>query len=287
MGAPVLKALIDSKKFNITIVTRQDSKSTFPSSAKIVSADYTSVASLTSAFQSQDAVVATVGTDGQAGQSVLIDAAIAAGVKRFIPSEFGSDIGTAKGAALPVYGYKVATRRYLEAKVAAGADITYTYVLNGPFLDWGFQYNFLLDTKSTETKIYDGGKTAFSTTTLASVGQAVVGVLSHPEETRNRGVFVQDAVVTQKQLLELAKKALPGKEWRTVDVDTKDVERSSNEGLAKGEFTAEVMYGYLYIAVFRDGMANSFEKLDNELLGIKGMTDAEVEAAVKEVLEKN
>ena len=55
---------------------------------------------------------------------------------------------------------------------------------------------------------YDGGERKFSTTRLETVGKAVAGVLKNAEETKNRVVFVHEAVVTQNQLA-----ALSGKKW--------------------------------------------------------------------------
>jgi hypothetical protein len=129
----------------VTVLSRIGSKASFPPSVKVIPVEYSSVESLTAALKGQDAVVSTVGVDGLLGQSVLFDAAVAAGVKRFLPSEFGSDLSNPKAARLPVFGYKVATREYIEEKVKAGAGITYTYVINAPFLDWGIEVGFLLD----------------------------------------------------------------------------------------------------------------------------------------------
>ncbi|PVH76533.1 isoflavone reductase family protein-like protein CipA [Cadophora sp. DSE1049] len=287
LGAPVLKAILDSGKFNVTVITRPVSKSTFPSEVNVIKAEYTSIDSLTSALKGQDAVVSTVGTDGFLGQSILIDAAIAAGVKRILPSEFGSDYSNAKAASLPVFGYKVAIRKHLEDKIAAGADITYTYVINSLFLDWGLDVGFLLDLKSAEPKLYNGGEYVFSTTTLASVGQAVVGVLSHPEETKNRSVFVQDLAISQKRVLELAQKVAPQKKWTPATVNLDDLEKWAYAKLAEGDHSLDVMYTFINVGVFQDGYGSRFEKLDNELLGITGKTEADVENLLKGVLGRS
>jgi hypothetical protein len=103
------------------------------------------VDSLISALKGQDALVLTVGLEGYSGQSVLIDAAIAAGVKRILPSEFAADLSKPKAAALPLFSPKVAIRKHLEDKVAAGANITYTYVVTSVFLDWALDVSLLLD----------------------------------------------------------------------------------------------------------------------------------------------
>lgn len=284
LGAPILKALIDSGKFTITAVSRTGSKSTFPSGIKVVYADLASVSSLTTAFAGQDAVVSAVGNEGFLGQSVLFDASIAAGVKRFLPSEFGSDIATPAVAALPVFGYKVATRKYIEEKIAAGADITYSYVITGGFLDWGIAHDFLLATSDGKPKLYDGGDSLFSATSLASVGTAVVGVLSNLEETKNRSVYVQDIQTSQNQLLAIAKKAAPEKTFQPVTVKVSDVVKASYDALAKGDYGMGTMVGFLTPSLF-GGRAYGMpmEKIDNELLGVKGKSEADLEAIFKAV----
>ncbi|TVY37333.1 Isoflavone reductase-like protein [Lachnellula subtilissima] len=284
LGEPILKALVESGKFSVTVVKRPSSKASFPASVKVVTADTSSVESVTAAFQGQDAVVSAVGVEGMQGQHVLIDAAIAAGVKRFLPSEFGCDISNPKVAALPVFAHKIATQKHLQKALAAKPGMTYTYVSNGSFLDWGLSNGFLLDTKEGKPTIYDDGKTVFSATTLASVGQAVVGILSHYEETKNRVVYVRDIDISQKRLLEIAQKVAPEKKWEPVNVSTVDIEKSSNEGLARGEFTFPVIAGFLCRAIFGEGYGNKFEKDDNALLGITGKTEADVEAIFKTLL---
>ena len=58
----------------------------------VTKGDYT-VDFLTSAMKGQDVVVLTIGSAALAAQTTAIDAAIKAGVKRIIPSEFGSVSG--------------------------------------------------------------------------------------------------------------------------------------------------------------------------------------------------
>lgn len=288
LGEPVLNAIVKSGKFNVTVLVRPTSKSTFPSSVKTVTVDYEDAASLTEALRGRDAVVSTVGAQGLQGQTVAIDAAIAAGVKRFLPSEFGSDLDNPKAKSLPVFGYKVNINKYIAEKAAANPDFSYTLVRNSAFLDWGLQKNFLLDLKSGKPRIYDSGEQLFSTTTLASVAQAVVGVLEHPDETKNRAVYVQDMATSQNKLLAIAKKIAPEKTetWEPVATSLATMKKASDDALAKGQFSNEVMVAYLYVSVMGDGYGGLIEKSDNELLGIAGdKTDADVEAIMKTFLD--
>lgn len=57
------------------------------------------------------------------------------------------------------------------------------------------------DTTTHTATIYDSGTELFTGTTLAGIGQAVVGVLQHPEETANRFVKVLSIKTCQNELL--------------------------------------------------------------------------------------
>ncbi|MCJ1303350.1 hypothetical protein MMC08_006159 [Hypocenomyce scalaris] len=286
LGVPVLNALVKSGKFNVTVVKRPPSSASFPDSVTVRTADLSSVDSVTAAFKGQDAVVSTVGTAGLPGQGVLVEAAVAAGVKRFLPSDFGSDLANPKVSVLPVFKFKTAMHKTLREAAAAKSNFTYTLVCNNAFLDWGLEKNVLLNWKESKPKLFDGGKNMFSATTLDSIGQAVVGVLSHPEETKNRFVYVKDIDISQNQLLEIAKKVDPGKTWEEpIHVDTAELERSSYESLAKGEVTPPVMMAFLFRVIFGPPeYGGRFTKTDNELLGVKGKTEADVKALLKSLI---
>ena len=286
LGAPVLNALIKSGKFNITAVKRQSSSASFPDSVTVRTADLSSVDSVTAAFKGQDAVVSTVGMEGLLGQSVMIEAAVAANVKRFLPSDFGSNLANPKTSVLPVFKYKTDIHKAVREAAAAKPDFTYTLVCNGAFLDWAFEKQLLLNWNESKVKLFDGGKGIFSATTLDSVGQAVVGVLSHPEETKNRFVYVKDTDISQNQVFDIVKKVDPGRTWEEpIQIDTADVEKSSYGSLAKGEITMPVMVGFIFRAMFvGPEYGSKFVKTDNELLGVKGKTEAEIEALFKSLI---
>ena len=286
LGGPVLNALVKSGKFNVTVVKRPSTSASFPDLVTVRTADLSSVDSVTAAFQDQDAVVSTVGAAGLAGQGVLVEAAVAANVKRFLPSDFGGDLANPKTGVLPVFNDKTAIHKALREAAATKPDFTYTLVCTGAFLDWGLEKNLLLNWKESKPKLFDGGKNVFSATTLDSIGQTVVGVLSHPEETKNRFVYVKDIDISQNQLLEIAKKVDPGKTWEEpILVDTAELEKSSYESLAKGEVTLAVMMAFIMRIIFGPPeYGGRFTKTDNELLGVKGKTEADAEAILRSLV---
>lgn len=90
LGSEILKALLDAK-FDVTVISRAGSKSTFSgvSDEKVVRGDYT-LDFFRRALEGQDALVTAVTSSAIDSQRVMIQAAAEAGVKRIVPSEFGS-----------------------------------------------------------------------------------------------------------------------------------------------------------------------------------------------------
>ena len=94
-------------------------------------ANFDSFDSLKSAFQGQDAIVSTVASHALGAQIKLIDAAIAVGVKRYIPSEFGSNTADPRVLeAVPPFKGKVDIHDYLKSKQN---EISWTTLVTGPF----------------------------------------------------------------------------------------------------------------------------------------------------------
>lgn len=75
---------------DLTILSREGSSAAFPQEAKVIKSDF-SEESLVQALKGQDAVVSMLPIMALGEQAKVAEAAIKAGVKRFIPSEYGSD----------------------------------------------------------------------------------------------------------------------------------------------------------------------------------------------------
>ncbi|KAI1111438.1 hypothetical protein F5Y14DRAFT_313478 [Nemania sp. NC0429] len=279
LGPTILEQLLTAG-FRVTVLTRQSSAHEFPASVTVKLVDYDSVESLTTALQDQDAVVSTLGLGALTQQFHLVEAAIKANVKRFIPSEFGPDTTNPKAAALAISADKVAIQKLL-AKEAARGSISYTCIFTGPFFDWCLKAGFILSAEERSIPLYDGGERRFSTTMLGSVGRAVVGVLRNHEETRDRGVYVQDAAPTLRQLKAMAEK-ITGTAWRGVEVSVKnDMLAPALAELEKENPDPSVFTFPLAVAsIWGEGYGSHFASLDNGLLGLGELTDAEIEAVV-------
>ncbi|EME38980.1 hypothetical protein DOTSEDRAFT_83607 [Dothistroma septosporum NZE10] len=278
LGPAIVQGLVDGG-FEVTVLSRSGRSDGLPSGIEIVTVDYSSRDSLVNALTGQDAFVSAIPNHGE--QAPLIDAAIAAGVKRFLPSDFGSDVpGNANAAALPVFKGKVATRDYLKKKEN---EISHTFVINSLFLDWGIKLGFQLNLNGT-TKLYDNPDTKRSYTALADIGKAVANILKKPKETKNRAVYIQSTAISQNELLAIAKKVKPGFKAETESVSTEQVLKDSYAALEKGgEAIGGAMVGFIIVSIFNEKYGGNFEgRNDNELLGIKEKSPTELEALVKQ-----
>lgn len=286
LGPTLTKELVDAG-LEVTILSRTGKKpDTVTSDVKVATVDYASKDSLVAALKGHDAVVSIL-PDHNA-QNPLIDAAIAAGVKRFIPSEFGGNVsGNDKTASLPVFQGKKNTQEYLKAQ---GDAISWTLVVTGPFLDWGLETGFVLKTtpgpvmmypQGGPTKIFDGGERKFNTTLLSDIGKAVANVLKKPEETMNRTVYVRSIVTSQKDLLATLEKVKPGISLEFENVDVETMGKEAYGLLQKGEIMP-AMISFLWVSTFGKGYDETMGgNNDNELLGIKELSREELEEVVK------
>lgn len=286
LGIPIVIALL-AAGYHVTALTREGSSnaSKLPTSSNlsVVEVDYSSVQSLAIVLKDHAVVVSTLTSTSVDDQVPLIDGAIIAGVARFIPSEFGSDVTNSKRNQLPVFEGKVNTHQYLETVVAKNPNFSYTVICNGAFLDWGL-HGFLINVPRHTATVYNSGDIPFTATKLDTIGKAIVGVIKHLPETANRPVYIQDAVVTQNLLIGYAKEN-DGVEWEIMHESTEAMFMNSSAKVAKGITGWSVMQPFVFCSVFGDGYGQDFSNhLDNKLLGLNGLTDAEVRALVESLL---
>ncbi|KKY14748.1 putative isoflavone reductase family protein [Diplodia seriata] len=208
-----IKALLQ-ENFTVTGLTRDSSTATLPDGVRHLRSDF-SGPSLVEAFQGQDAVISTVSSITPAGalsiQKSLIDAAIAAGVKVFIPSEFGVDTSDRSAPEkIPFLADKIDTVDYLRTQQD---KISWTVLCTGAIFDWGFNipgfggWNLAARTVT----IFDGGDIPYEATNLDQVGRAIAKILKKPELTKNQHVYVNSFTVTQNEILRALEKSTGAK----------------------------------------------------------------------------
>lgn len=142
IGKHIFTALLSEPSFTITVLTRKTSSATFPSNIAIkrISDDFP-LSELIPAFKGQDVVIVATSTvpllQGDLSNR-FVDAAVAAGVRRLIPSDFGPDVlDKVSREFVPVYKAKGENLEYLIKKAEeSGGRLTWTSFATGSWLDW-------------------------------------------------------------------------------------------------------------------------------------------------------
>ena len=133
LGSPLVSTFKDDSRFTLTILTRASSTVTFPASIRVIRvADSFPESELAEAFKGQDAIISAVARSGSEVEKTMIDAAVRAGVRRFVPSYFGTDAENASAAELlPVYFKdKLPVLDYLRSREG---ELSWSAFVTGPF----------------------------------------------------------------------------------------------------------------------------------------------------------
>lgn len=190
-------------------------------------------------MEGQDVVMSMVAIAGLGNQQIFVDAAIAAGVKRFFPSEFGPytrnpEFAKLLSAVLPV---KTALVDYLRSKES---QISWTGVVTGGFFDWAIESGFFgFDVPSKTVTLVDGGTSYFTSNPLSTIAEAMVASVDHADETKNQYVFLGAITANQKEILEMVEK-VDGQKWTVKHLTTEEIVARGQKAVGDGKFSGVV-----------------------------------------------
>ncbi|PNP56223.1 hypothetical protein THARTR1_03748 [Trichoderma harzianum] len=243
---PVVISSLLEHGFSVSALVRASSTAKPPPKVKLFRTDY-SRASLVSAFKGQHAVVNTITMPDFEEQKNIIDAAVEAGVKRFIPAEFGID--TSKEKVVEIVTFLRVKPQIIQYLRSIQDKITWTAIITGPFFDWSlgngfFSFNLLGRTARTHQPGYHSHR--FSWSNLSTVGEAVARVLlaqSSPIVV-NQYVRVRSFNASQDEILKSLISAtarfedecgLETVEWRWIGVVLEEKVEEARNRLAQGD----------------------------------------------------
>ncbi|KAF2488959.1 isoflavone reductase family protein [Lophium mytilinum] len=292
VGAPILKALLAEPSFNVSVLTRASSSSTFPPSipTHAVSDAFTE-AELTDAFRGHDAVVIATSTTPITKDDLayrFVNAAVKAGVKRLIPSEFGANNLDPRAQKLvPVYKAKGDLLDYLKTKEAEG--LSWTSISCGSWLDWALDPaksgNFLkIDVANRKAEIWDSGNAQFTVTTSSNTGLAVAQALKNPALSANKQIFLSDFVTSPREII-AALESQTGEKFAIEEKVSGPVVKEARAKFDAGDYNS--VYTLLSLSFVSDeDVGYNFakeQKIWNKDLGLPAATLDEV---IKATLEK-
>lgn len=275
---------LEAAGFTVTVLGRSASTlSSLPATVKVIEVDYSSPTSLQQALAGQDVLVACLAMDAMSIQPMLIDAAISAGVHRYIPSEYsGITLDTGGAAKLPLLAPVVEVQRLVK-KVAAEGKISFTILAPGGFIGMSLDGPVLLDWNTGTAELVDGGLQGLSVSKLETVAHALVAVLRDEERYKNEIVKFHDGAITQSRALELARKLKPDMQWNVTEVDSAEAIQKGLADLQSGSFTQEGAMKLLVANTLAKGhhMAWKKEEDQSQALGLRVLGDDGLESLIE------
>jgi len=276
LGSVAITAFLKSN-LNVSVLSREDSKATFPEGVKVIKASYTKE-SLVPALKGQDAVISFVSSSaaGDDGQVALVEAAVEAGVSRYIPSEFGHNTNNDKVRAIvPLFNSK---RKIVELLKTKESQLSWTGIVTGLFFDWGFKAGFTgFDVPNAKATIWDEGDIPLSTTNLPLIGATIVKLLTDPaayEDSKNKYIYTASHTLTQKQVLAAVEKAT-GKTFEVTKVNGQEQVKENQAKLAKGDFSGvlQLLKAVAFVKIDGEDLADFRPYgIFNEKYGVKDVS---------------
>ncbi|KAI9506279.1 hypothetical protein GGI25_002277 [Coemansia spiralis] len=192
LAAHIIEAFKQAgSEFNVTILTRHESIDKARKAIEgysqfdIKGVDYTDKHSIVQALVGQEVAISLLAYAAFAYQPTIIEAAIEADVKWFIPSEFGVDVERHPNKTLPMFAQKLRARELLESQ----SKLAYTYILVGEFADVFVLPLFGIDFEKRTVNIPGKGTVPITFTSQSDIGKYTVAVLRRLPQFKNKSVL--------------------------------------------------------------------------------------------------
>jgi uncharacterized protein YbjT (DUF2867 family) len=270
----------------LTVLTHSKSVSfpTPPILTVVTIPSYQDVAALIVALQGHDLLISALSRLGaDEADEFLLSAAIAAGVRRYMPSEYTVD-------CLHPHAIAVAGSTVLEGKIAGAqrvqllaekGEIEYTTLVTGAFLDFWIEYpNPVVNAKAKTTTLFDGGDKKMSGVTTGFVARCIAAIVTTSDEsTKNRRIRIAEVEYTGKALMQTLETAT-GENWTVVHKSTDEVLKDALEAGVNKDVRGFYIWNIIKLNFDGEG-PGYFEE------GMKSFDGAVKRQSLTEIVESN
>jgi uncharacterized protein YbjT (DUF2867 family) len=261
LGAPTIRALtsetfIHKYSLPIRVITRSPDKikkeipaAADPAIIKFVSADVVTGSGIAEAFDGIDVVINLLGV-GSFDHNKIADAAAAAKVKLYIPSQFGTDTELA-GPYKPIF---VAKTEYINHIKSLG--LKYTDIITGPFAEYMFTVPDLSGVNSPEPgklQYYGDFDLKIGVTAVADIGKTIASVVSKDPATIPSKIRIYSGMVSPRIIMQLYKQ-VTGQELEPVGLPLEIVKEPALKVAQKGVSSMADFFVGLRGAVYDGGL---------------------------------
>ncbi|KAF3385325.1 hypothetical protein F1880_002191 [Penicillium rolfsii] len=287
LGSHLVSAFDADPHFQVSILSRASSDcSRFPSHIPCycVGGSYdTSEAELVELLRGQDAIISAIAAQAVLQQKTIINAALKAGVKYFVPSEFGHDTRNKQLARL-LPPFLVTHKRqivdYLQSKENEG--LKWTAFVTGPFFEIAVPQYLGFDFRSRHATLWEGhASNHWSTTSLSTAALAVKNALLEPIKVTNTYLFIESFNVSQNIILS-ALGSLTGR-WDESYHNPEEEKRRALERLSQGNFSGlPTLMRYVTCV---EGYGGDYMKYEESANGLLFLPEKRLESALEKLLE--
>ncbi|KAE9968719.1 hypothetical protein BLS_005680 [Venturia inaequalis] len=278
IGKYITEALIKEKSSfgTLGIFTSQstlDSKAPYiqylrSNNVQIHVGDVSNEKDILEAYKPYDTIISAFGRAVIASQIPLLALAEQTlNIKRFFPSEYGTDIEYGpKSPNEKPHQQKLKVRKYIRENVKR---VEVTYLVTGPYVDGyigkpspvdvrmgGF------DVKKRKAYLLGSGREKVAFTTMADVGRLLVAAVKSPEQSKNKALIVNSFTATPDEILAEYEKQT-GAKWEKEYIPLDLLKQLEEEAWEK-----EVPWatGFTLKRIWTEG-GTLYESRDNEAIG--------------------
>ncbi|KAJ7617274.1 hypothetical protein FB45DRAFT_1063770 [Roridomyces roridus] len=223
-------------------------------------------------YQGFDVVISLAGNTFQRLQPAMIEAAVAAGVRHFYPSEFGIDFDRADVQNLRFFRDRIVTRNHLAATAKTHSDFRYTLIVTGQFSQWAYSKICGIDVENHVVEAYGTPEAEISVTALEDIVRYTVDsvLLPFPQGTSRRQLCVRGDHMTFAQLITLLED-VQGVKYRVTYHDPTVAIEKQEEARQRGDEYDELLWAVRW-QVGSSGLVTVNEPLDNTKFDFKPET---------------